>query len=114
MESVSKQIREKITRVKKFNITVGTLEKETKKRKNWTAPGIDGIQNFWLKKLKPARTELRRAFEQVKDKSNLIPVWWPSGRTVLLQKAKDLTDEKNYRPITRLNTSYKLLTGLVG
>ena len=114
MESVSKQIREKITRVKKFNITVGTLEKETKKRKNWTAPGIDGIQNFWLKKLKPARTELRRAFKQVKDKSNLIPVWWPSGRTVLLQKAKDLTDEKNYRPITRLNTSYKLLTGLVG
>ena len=76
MKSVSKQIREKITSVKKFNITVGTLEKETKKRKNWTAPGIDGIQNFWWKKLKPAITGLRRAFEQVKDKSNLIPVWW--------------------------------------
>ena len=38
MESVSKQIREKITSVKKFNITAGTLEKETKKNKNWTAP----------------------------------------------------------------------------
>ena len=43
-----------------------------------------------------------------------MPVWWRSGRTVLLPKTKDLTDEKNYRPITCLNTSYKLLIGLVG
>ena len=34
-------------------------------------------------------------------------------RTVLLQNTKDLTDEKNYRPITCLNTSYKLLTGFL-
>ena len=33
---------------------------------------------------------------------------------MLLPKTKDLTDKKNYRPITCLNTSYKLLTGLVG
>ena len=46
MESVSLQLRDKITNVKEFNITEETLEKETKKRKNWTAPGIDGIQNF--------------------------------------------------------------------
>ena len=38
MESVSKQLRDKITSVKEFNIT--------RKRKNWTAPGMDGIQNF--------------------------------------------------------------------
>ena len=34
--------------------------------------------------------------------------------TVLLPKSKELGDEKNYRPITCLNTSYKLLTGLIG
>ena len=33
---------------------------------------------------------------------------------MLLPKTKDLSDEKNYRPITCLNTSYKLLTGLMG
>ena len=46
MESVSKQLRDKITSVKEFNITVETLKTETKKRKNWTAPEMDGIQNF--------------------------------------------------------------------
>ena len=33
---------------------------------------------------------------------------------MLLPKTKDLTDEKNYRPITYFNTLHKLLTGLVG
>ena len=32
---------------------------------------------------------------------------------MLLPKSKDLTDEKNFHPIMCLNTSYKLLTGLV-
>ena len=41
-------------------------------------------------------------------------VWWPSGRTVLLAKTKDLTDKKNHYLITCLNLSYKFLTGLVG
>ena len=36
METVSKQLRDKITSVNEFNITEETLEKETKKRKNWT------------------------------------------------------------------------------
>ena len=43
MESVSERLRDKITNVKKFNITEETLKKEIKKRKNWTAPGKYGI-----------------------------------------------------------------------
>ena len=43
----------------------------------------------------------------------MIPEWWPSGRTVLLPKTKNLGDEKNHRSVTGLNTSYKTLTGLV-
>ena len=30
----------------------GKLYETIKKRKNWSGPGIDGIQNFWWKKLK--------------------------------------------------------------
>ena len=43
----------------------------------------------------------------------MIPEWWPSGKTVLLQKTKNLNHEKNYHPITCLNTLYKILTGLL-
>ena len=74
MESVSKQLRGKITSVKEFNITVETIEEVNKKRKNWAAPGIEGIEDFWWKKLKPRRRELKRAFEQVKDNNDLISV----------------------------------------
>ena len=77
-------------------------------------PGIYGIQNFWWKRLKPARRKLKRLCERFKDNNDLIRVWWSSGRTMLLPKTKGLTDEKNYCLITCLNTSYKLLTGLVG
>ena len=44
IESVRKQLRGKFTYVNEFNITEETLEKETRKRKNWIAHGIDGIQ----------------------------------------------------------------------
>ena len=43
----------------------------------------------------------------------MIPEWSPAGRAVLLPKMKNLSDEKNYHPVTCLNTSYKILTGLV-
>ena len=83
MKSVSKQLRKKSMKVKEFNIIGKALEKETKIRKNWTAPAIDGIQIFWCKRLKPARRALKRALEQAKHKNNLILVWQPSGRTIV-------------------------------
>ena len=94
MKSVIEQLRDKITSVIEFKITLETLENETKERKNWTAPVS---QN-----------------EQVKGNNDLIPFWWSSEKTELLPQTKDLTDEKNYRPLMCLNTSYKFLTGLVG
>ena len=43
-----------------------------------------------------------------------IPEWVTLGRTVLLPKTEDLSFEEEYRPITCLNTSYKLFTGMIG
>ena len=54
IESVSEQLRDMITNVKEFNITEEALQKETKKSKKWTLPGINGVQNFWWRRLKPA------------------------------------------------------------
>ena len=96
-----------------FAITDENRRKETAKRKNWTATGIDGIQNFCWKKFEPTQIALRKAFTDLYVDTAMIPECWQSGRTVLLPKTKNLSDEMNYRPITCLNTSYKILTGLV-
>ena len=113
MEQIRRQLSEKVNRVNEFSITLEKVKKEISKRKGWTAPGIDGIQNYWWKKLESAQGALTRALTKIKEDNTNIPTWWPSGRTVLLPKTKNLEDEKNYRPITCLNTSYKIMTGLV-
>ena len=46
MEEVKAEMNEKASIVSEFGITEEKLRKETSKRKNWTAPGVDGIQNF--------------------------------------------------------------------
>ena len=33
------------------------------------------------------------------------------GQRLLVPKAKDFSNEKNYHPITRLNNSYNIMTG---
>ena len=43
-----------------------------------------------------------------------IPTWLTQGRTVLLPKMEDVRNEKNYCPITCLNTVYKNFTGMIG
>ena len=64
------------------------MKKEVAKRKEWTTPGIDEIQNYWCKKLEPTLKALTRAFTKIKEDNTNIPIWWPTGRTVYYQKAK--------------------------
>ena len=113
MEEVKKQLNEKVNIVQEFEIENESLRKEIRKRKNSTAPGIDGIQNYWWKNFTPAQKALTKVYTLMKTDNNLIPEWWPKGRTVLIPKTKSMSDEKNYRPVTCLNTSYKILTGII-
>jgi len=68
-----------------------------------------GSKKFWWKKFVLAQKALRKAFVEIYVNTNTIPEWWPSERTILLPKSKDVSDEKK----TCLNTSHKILTGLV-
>ena len=114
MEEMKRLLGEKVTVINEFVIDTEKLTREINKRKSWTAPAIDGVQNFRWKKLVAAQKALLSAFKRIISDSSMIPEWWPTGRTVLLAKTKDLSDEKNYRPITCLNTSYyKVLKYLI-
>ena len=52
-----------INTVKEFTMEEERLIKIAKKRKNWTSPGIDGIQNYWWTMFKVAQKALKKAFE---------------------------------------------------
>ena len=97
-----------------MTVDMGKLQHILKKRKNWLARGIDGIQNFWWKRLTSTWRPLTNALNYWIDRPELIPTWTTHGQTVLIPKSKELSDEKNYRPISCLKTSYKIFTGLLG
>ena len=85
----------------------------TPKRKNWSAPGITGVQYFWWKKFRGTWSAILRCFNQSLELPDEIPDWLTHGRTVLLPKTEDLSNERNYRPITFLNTCYNIFTGMI-
>ena len=95
-------------------ITKGMVLLQSKKIPNWKAPGPDGVQGYWIKKL----TSLHeRIAEQTNDMINngvQIPEWMTSGRTVLCQKdPKEGNAVDNYRPISCLPLMWKLITGII-
>ena len=114
MNTVAKKIGQKVANVQEFTITEKKLHQTVKKRKNWSAPGINGVQNFWWKKFRGTWSAILRCFNQSLELPDEIPDWLTHGRTVLLPKTEDLSNERNYRPITCLNTCYKIFTGMIG
>ena len=47
MMEVGHKIRQKVEDVREFFVREDGIARVIKKRKDWTAPGIDGIENFW-------------------------------------------------------------------
>ena len=76
------------------------------KMKNWQAPGPDGIQAYWIKAFPKVRASVRSLMWQIVDDPEHI-----TGRSVMIPKDKGSTRADRQRPITCLNTLYKVLTG---
>jgi hypothetical protein len=93
-------------------ISTEMVNKQTKKMKNWKAAGPDQVHAFWLKTLTSLHSRLANQLQEVLEGN--IPAWIVKGRTVLILKdrAKGPVVE-NYRPITCLPTSWKLLTSII-
>ena len=92
MEETREALKAKVHKVEQFTIKEEVLSSTANKRKNWTSPGIDGIQNYWWKKFKSAQT----AHDEIIVDNNMIPEWWPVGRTVTknYQKVKNLVKRR--------------------
>ena len=94
-------------------ITKKDVTMQLRKMSNWKAPGLDGIQGFWLKRL---TSQHQRLTEELNEniQSLSIPSWLVKGKTVLILKDPAKGNAVgNYRPIACLNLLWKLKTGII-
>ena len=89
------------------------FRKILKKAKSWSAPGPDGIVNFWWKVFPEAERALRLVTEEMLNAATPFPDWLVTGRTILIPKKGEAKDPGNYRPIACLNTQYKFATAVM-
>jgi hypothetical protein len=88
-------------------------EKALKKISPWKAAGPDGIPAYYWKVLRSPRESLKRLAQEIYLGETVPRIWFCTGRVVSIPKGGDLNDPNNYRPITCLNTAYKIVTGTV-
>ena len=77
----------------------------------WKVPGRDQIPNFWLKQLTATHKYIAEIFNKLIEE-DFIPEWLRAGVTYLIPKHEYTGNPKNYRPVTCLPTTYKLITFL--
>jgi hypothetical protein len=76
---------------------------------NRKAPGRYQMPNFWLKQFTATHKHIAAIFNKLLE-ADQIPEWLTAGITFLIPKNKNTEHPKNYRPVTCLPTTYKLLT----
>ena len=101
---------EKVEEATWEDIVPERMTSATKRLSNWKAPGLDLVQNFWIKYLHALHPLLADLFNETMKKPEDTPLWLTRGRTTLIHKKGSTKEANNYRPITCLPTYYKLLT----
>ena len=80
-------------------ITEEMVKKQAKKTKNWTAPGKDEVNGFWIKHLTSLHQKIAPQINRFLEKAT-IEEWLSTGKTILLMKSKKAgAIPSNYRPI---------------
>ena len=95
------------------SVTPEEIKRVLSNARNFSAPGIDNIINFLWKSLPAVHPLIAHWFSAYIQEEEPIPPWLTEGRTVLIPKKGDLPNPKNYRPITCLNTLYKIFTSVL-
>ena len=98
----------------RVSISVEKLRKQCRKIPNWKAPGRDGVQGYWIKKLSSLHERVSSQMNRILIGEDDLPEWMTHGHTVLCQKdPRKGNTADNYRPITCLPLMWKLLTGVI-
>ena len=67
-------------------ITKVMVFKQSRKIPNWKAPGRDGVQGFWIKKLTNFHEQTAFQLNKILNGNEQLADWLTYGRTVLCKK----------------------------
>ena len=108
-----KQIPRGIAERAEGRITTEQVRQAIRKTGNDKAPGPDGLPGEFYKAYEEiVARPLKEALREAKEEGSLAPTMM-EGDMILIYKKKDPKDIRNYRPITLLNTDYKILTKIL-
>ncbi|KAL6120568.1 hypothetical protein NUSPORA_02682 [Nucleospora cyclopteri] len=79
---------------------------------NWKTAGVDGVYNFFLKRMKSLHQPLYEIINRIIVKANEQLSWFYQGLTYLIPKGM-LSKGLDFRPITCMSNLYKLTTKCV-
>ena len=77
------------------DFTTAQLTATTKKLANWKAPGIDQVQNFWIKYLTALHPTLIKNANEIINKPDSAPQWLMTGTTTIIHKSGPTNNAKN-------------------
>lgn len=78
------------------------------------SPGPDGLTyEFYLTHLETLKGDLKDLFNNYLSGYSIPPKEFTDGIVILVKKKGDASSLSNYRPISMLNTDYKLFTKII-
>ena len=90
------------------------ITSQCRKLPNWKAPGRDGVQGFWLKKMRGLHGRIAEQLKNILNKQEQLPEWLTFGGTILCLKDHSKGNAvDNFRPISCLSLMWKLMTGVI-
>lgn len=95
-------------------IPINTFLEVVNRTHNWKSPGTDNIHNYWYKKFTSLHPHIHNFLNTFIQSPHTLPVYITQGVTYMIPK--DMNDTQNpakYRPITCLQTIYKILTACI-
>nr|XP_037866951.1 uncharacterized protein LOC119628520 [Bombyx mori] len=94
-------------------ITVERVKTAIRKTHNWKTPGLDKIQNYYLKYLTNIHPHITHLYNKLLDGRETLEEWFTTGQVILIPKNDNTQYPQNWRPIACLPTMYKLLTSII-
>lgn len=96
-----------------YMVTCEELQQIINRTHNWKTPGSDNIHNFWYKKFTSTHNFLTKYINLIIRNPTECPDFLMEGTTYIKPKNSDTQNPANYRPITCLQTLYKIITSTI-